>query len=283
MFRFLSFCLSIKIISYFLWDLSIFHKLCLSQFEKSMFPKELSCLICGNKFPQNSHFQLLQKLSIVHLVVISGFHIQILTGVIPNNILRPIFNYFFPLYCVITNFQIPVLRSCFVKSAQLNFTSIFKNSVGYQILISFVFLLIFPKFHNSVSFYLSHIASICFSIQGKNTTFKLFLCYICLLLLLIPIGLASPFVLLLQFIIAPLILTILFSLSLLFLIFKFSWIDSVWLFLFTKINNLSYSLCIYQYPLKLNQISYLLYFIIINSILWVYDVNQRRKFYYFYT
>jgi len=220
-----------------LTDLSgALHTACLNQTPETPYKVFYQALACGERPPSSSEILLLKQLGIIHIMVVSGFHILMLNRVFHLilrgpflSLLKPFFLFAFVMTC---QFQLPVVRA-WIQSLLLGLNKKCSLQIPKPLtlfLSILICLLIFPEKYASLSLPLSWVA--CLGIQlGRNHWSQSCFTYLLIMPVLSSFAALSPWTILINCLFAPLIGLILFPLSLLcFFISDLSfYVDHLWL------------------------------------------------------
>ena len=231
--------LFLKIFFFNITDLSVaLHKLCLSHSPDGPYKIFYQALACGQKPQTNSDILLLKQLGIIHILVVSGFHILMLNKVLhfllrgPYLIfLKPLFLFIFVMTC---QFQLPVVRA-WIQSLLVHINRKWNLQIPKPFLLFLSILsslIISFESYRSLSLPMSWVA--CLGIQfGRNNWSQSLYSYLLMLPIISSFAVLSPLTVVINSLFAPLIGLILFPLSLLsFFISGLSfYVDKIW-FLF---------------------------------------------------
>ncbi len=148
--------------------------------------------ICGTSIEDPKDRNTFQQTGLIHLLVVSGGHLQILTLLLlwptpqvfrRNKIFRTSLWVLLFSYCLITGFQAPVVRAFIGKVfGSLSRTWKWNWDLGkIQIAAGLLCLILFPDWQKNLSFYLSWLASmgfllspLCFSYRNRKTRSSFF-------------------------------------------------------------------------------------------------------------
>lgn len=237
-------CIGTVIFSFFfkyfflnLTDFSVaLHKTCLSYTPESPYKVFYQALACGERPHSNSEILLLKQLGIIHILVVSGFHILMLNKVFHLilrgpflTLLKPVFLFGFVMTC---QFQLPVVRA-WIQSLLVSLNKKWSLQIPKPLILFLSVLnclLIFPENYTSLSLPMSWVA--CLGIQlGRSHWSQSFYTYLLMLPILSSFTVLSPWTIVINSLFAPLIGLILFPMSLLcFFISNLSfYVDYLWL------------------------------------------------------
>ena len=173
---------------------------CTRTFSESFRHRELARgFICGASLQNSKEQWLFQQSGLIHLIVVSGGHLQILTSVLlecsplwlrrRSRAFHWILGLILFAYCLMTGFQAPVVRALFSRLFSFLSTRWRWNwdASKSQIAAAALVLTLFPEWIHSLSFYLSWLASIgfllsplCFRYDRRGAKFSwLQLCLTC--------------------------------------------------------------------------------------------------------
>ena len=158
----------------------------------------VSTLVCGETLSRQKPdtLQLLQKLGLVHLFVLSGLHVLFLDSVLRKLpfLLR---GFLLFLYGQLTLWSTPLLRAflAFLFFELNKRQRLFWSTYDVITLSGFLCLLLKPSSLTSLSLPLSWTAALGMYIGSRSKTYgfqKHFIIYVCLFPLLLPLGPAHP-------------------------------------------------------------------------------------------
>jgi ComEC/Rec2-related protein len=160
---------------------------CADFFTQELLHRNLSqSFVCGTSIQNSFDQRLFQETGLIHLMVVSGSHLQLLSLFIlwpwPEKIragrkLKWILGWLLFSYCLITGFQPPVVRAfiCFTLRNLSDYFHWHWDSGKIHLASGFVLLSLIPAWIFSFSFYLSWLASLgflltplCFTYKNKN-------------------------------------------------------------------------------------------------------------------
>lgn len=188
------------------------HEVCVDRIPPSPFSPIYQALCCGAKISSSSvHWHLFRQLGLVHLLVVSGYHLIIIERALAVVLRRfpSAFDKSFILllpFVFLCQFQAPVVRSYMqICLGKLNNRFQFHwNSALLTLASGITCLAAFPQWMNSLSFQLSWGAGfiICFPLSGWRRGLSF---YLGLYPFLIPLGPAHPLSILSNMILATLV------------------------------------------------------------------------------
>ncbi len=232
--------------SYFSLDL---HTLCMNHSPNTAWRFIYQALVCGEKLPQSAQKITLQNIGLIHLFVVSGAHLHLLKyfldkitkGKVPFFI--EVFLLF--IFVAICNFQITALRAWIQILLNKGNQVFYLNYSRFQILLLSVLscLLINPSKITSLSLVLSWGA--CLGLFSFSSFFlRSFACYLILFPVINAFSYLSPWSVVINAFISPIIACFLFPLTL--MSFALSPLvpmtDSLWSACFYLLNFLDMSL-----------------------------------------
>ncbi len=217
--------LILKILFWFEPYLSLdLHSFCLSQVPQSKTTHLYEALVCGKKLPNSIQKSQLQSLGLIHLFVVSGAHLHLINrflNILFRNKIPTLIKLFFLFFFVgCCDFQISALRAWIqILFKHLN-QSLFLNYTSYQtLLLSVFFALLFqPQQITSCSLILSWGASLCL-ITFSNTFTQSFYCFLILSPIIESFSSLSPWSILYNIFLTPIIALSLFPLTLISTLF----------------------------------------------------------------
>ena len=223
------------------------HELCLTELSfQSNYPEIYQALICGKRLPFGELRELFIKGGLIHLMIVSGAHLIFLEYwlsklPVPSRLQNLFLSISLVIYALISQLHPPVLRALFSffirRFSEKN--HLFWGPFQVTLLSAFFCLFYIPNAKDSFSLQLSVLATLLYH-SCRNSLLRSFLIY----LFILPIinhwqGLSSLTVLV-NWILAPLISSLLFPLSFLsvFCPFLYPFTDVLW-FLFLKILKIT--------------------------------------------
>ncbi len=214
-----------------LFDSSLWlHDLCLNILpSNSNSLAELSALTCGQSFSNNSDYKLYISSGLIHLFVVSGSHL---------NLMSQFLNYFIKpsaikitllfIYCAICLLNPPVVRSFFALLIHEIIAKNFENNYWpkhYCLLLAGLLSIAFHSdWVNSMSLQMSWLAALNFQLYEQKMNWfpsiiKQFLFYILFFFCYSLFGFSSPLVILICFALTPFLEKFLFPLSIIVALF----------------------------------------------------------------
>ena len=234
--------LFIIFIVFFFWDSSevseTLHHLCLTKlnFESST-PEFYKALVCGKRLPPGEFKSLFIRGGLIHLTVVSGAHLIflksfILKWPIPNFLKKPLILVFLIFYALSSHLHAPVLRalfSFFLFELSDRF-KLFWNPFLILFFSTVLCLLYRPQLLDSFSLQLSVLASLLYH-GSKNSLAKCLFIYCFTMPIINHWQELHPLSVLSNWILAPIISSVLFPLSLLSPFFPFLYpiTDGLWM------------------------------------------------------
>lgn len=196
---------------------------CQSQIPDSPYHELYGAIVCGMAIHNPTYKQIFINSGLIHILVVSGSHLLFLEQIpfLKKIDLKWKLGFIlFPFTCL-TGFQAPVARAFIIRTLSL---TKFKNQVHLsaiqtQALGTVICFLVMPEWIHSLSFSLSWICGLILASPKISATSSEFENSIKIFLGLIPfasyMGLVSPISIITNWLIAPIIGTILFPLSIL--------------------------------------------------------------------
>ena len=224
-----------------------FHEFCLTNLSfESTYPEIHQALVCGKRLPFGDLRELFIKGGLIHLMIVSGAHLIFLEHWLSKLPLPSKLKQFFLSVCLIcyalmTQLHPPILRalfSFFIKRfSQDNY--LFWNSFQVTFLSTFFCLFFIPDPKDSFSLQMSVLATLLYH-SCRDSLFRSFLIYLFILPVINRWQTLSSLTVLINWILAPFISSLLFPLSFLsaFMPFLYPFTDALWSF-FVKILKLT--------------------------------------------
>lgn len=211
--------------------------ICLAATPISDWKAYYQALVCGKKLDADSLKSLWSTLGLIHIFVVSGAHLQLLHRWLrrcTRNILPPSSLLLFLFgYVAICTFQMPILRAwiqLLIKNLSQQFSLHFNHQ--QNLLLSLVFCLSFnPSSFSSFSLLLSWLASLGIGC-GENAFSRSFYCYLFLFPVLVAFSPVSPWTILINAFLSPIVGGLLFPMSFLSYIISPLRIPTDWLWSF---------------------------------------------------
>ena len=223
------------------------HELCLTNLSfESSYPELYQALICGKRLPFGELRDIFVKGGLIHLMIVSGAHLIFLEHwlsklPLPSKIKTPVLSISLLVYALVSQLHPPVLRALFSfflrRFSEKN--HLFWGSFQITLLSAFFCLFYVPNAKDSFSLQLSVLAALLYH-SSRDSLFRSFLIYLFVLPIINHWQELSSLTVLINWILAPLISSILFPLSFLtvFLPFLYPLTDFLWS-LFLKILKIT--------------------------------------------
>lgn len=206
-----------------------FYQFCLAVSPQGEWGPFYRALVCGASLPASEFLEALRQTSLLHLAIVSGSHL-VLLEVILNKTLPGKIKTFLPvaglifIYTLMTGWQPPAVRALATSGVQFvnRRYKFFWNSHQSTWLAGLLTWAFFPLWAHSYSFLLSWGASLGLSAVANLGRLRFhqqwkghFVIYLMLLPLLIPFGGMSPFSILCNWLLGPVLSLLFFPMSLL--------------------------------------------------------------------
>ena len=223
------------------------HGLCLRTLSfESSYPEIYQALICGKRLPYGELRDIFIKGGLIHLMIVSGAHLIFLEywlskWPIPSRFQKLFLSLALVFYALVSQLHPPVLRalfSFFIRQFSEK-KKLFWGPFQVTLLSAFFCLFYIPDAKDSFSLQLSILATLLYH-SCRDSLLRSFLIYLFILPIINHWQELSSFSVLINWILAPLISSILFPLSFLtvFCPFLYPLTDSLWS-LFLKVLKLT--------------------------------------------
>lgn len=258
------------------------HSFCLNSMPKLSAYRELNAaLVCSHSLYNSAFLHPIRSLGILHLFVISGYHLNVLSNFSKKLIFNRLKNnqFILPLlffvYCLFCGLKAPILRAYFQLFIPL--TRI--NSPLKLLIVGVLLLALNPSFWLATSLLLSWGITLIVSFTYISLVLRLILIYCSLFVFLSPGDIPHPYSILTGFLFSPLIVFVFLPLSFFsFLIPSFyNFSDAFWQKFVTLMELLSTEFPLINNPLNLNPAQKWQLLILLNLFFYYLEVHQRRK------
>lgn len=149
------------------------HKICIGFFSDDTHSELTQALLCGKKLPKNDTRLLLSQAGMMHLLVVSGYHLGLFQKLWSFSFKKiwastQIELLVLALYALMTDWQPPVVRALIERALKI------KAHEHQAILLSFIItILLHPTWASSLSLHLSLIARGAVYLSNKRSVFTL--------------------------------------------------------------------------------------------------------------
>ncbi len=240
-----------------------------------------SAILCGDSIYVSQHLEAIKSLGLIHLFVVSGFHIQVIYRALTRYILKHVakkhlfaFAVIFP-YCLACQLNPPVFRALLLLYLPICPKT---PSSLKSLIVGITALTINPTLWSSLSLQISWLAVLIISIKKISVFYKLLLLYLVTLLILSPLSIANPASIFLAITLTPLFLCFVFPLNFISLLFSKATIllTIFWENLLIIANYLLQYLPFIQFNLQLSPSLKWVLLITINLGLYIFEIYQKR-------
>ena len=229
------------------------HSLCLSLAPQSEWQSFYQAIVCGKKLPASLQLEQMRTLGIIHLLVVSGFHLCFFSKILKFlffNRLPFIFENFFLFVFVLTcQFQAPALRAwCCLILNNFNQKKKLFLKPSALLFVAVIFCLCLNRdFFYGMSLPLSWLACIGLSF-GKNNMTRSFFCFLFLQPIISQWGAPSLLTIGINAFLTPVFALVLFPASLFCFLLPFlsPVVDQCWRILFFFTENISTELTLFE-------------------------------------
>ena len=193
------------------------HQLCLSMAPSTQWQNYYQAIVCGKNLSHENFYSHLQKLGLLHIIVVSGSHLIFLSQWIqklPKVLSRPLEPFLLILFVLIGQLEAPVLRAL-ISMGAFSLKKRWKLFYSpYQILLltALLALSLFPEWYLSQSLLLSCGAALGIQLS-QNPFLQSFFCYVILTPMLAGFASLSPLTLICNSLLTPLVGYFLFPVS----------------------------------------------------------------------
>jgi competence protein ComEC len=262
---------------------ALMHDFCINQMPtNSSFKIMNSALICGSSIYNFENINILKSLGLIHLFVVSGFHIQIIHTLLKHFVKKTswktsiIINVVLFFYCCICKLNPPVVRS-WISIVIGQHTRLTASIIClYSGLAT---LTLSPNLWGSLSLQLSWTAGLIISIKEMKPAHQGILIYIFVCILLTPNDLAHPLSIFVSLAFTPILSFFLLPISFLGIFFKplVNLSDFLWNSFLIIGKVLNQELPMFNMMFSLSNDSKWLIIISLNILLYYLEIHSFRQ------